>query len=344
METLAQSSLRDPSLEESLNPNKSNDDQSGYSGELSIGVKVTVALSSVVGALLLSLAVFCIYRYRSKSPSRRSDLRQLIKRDAPPPPRSESPTPLVSPTISRTGPDGAPLTPPPPLKERKMLDVGVSSRPSSAGQPQPRVGHGFPASPVFAPTISKLVPRHERNPRAYGAGVFPPVSPLGSMATAEGSLRSVSSNPTMTTIITTASPFSAAAMSSTERIAATPPKYPSLRDLAQVIPSPGPPPTRALPWTPPPSGPTTQPSTAASSIRHGDIGVAIGVVTHNPADGVVLEQEARDLCEMTKRYGLEARSSWDSWGGGVAPVTAHKRGLQSPVMQEEDLERLGGRY
>ncbi|KAL6855308.1 hypothetical protein ACO1O0_006449 [Amphichorda felina] len=138
METLAQSSLRDPSLEESLNPNKSNDDQSGYSGELSIGVKVTVALSSVVGALLLSLAVFCIYRYRSKSPSRRSDLRQLIKRDAPPPPRSESPTPLVSPTISRTGPDGAPLTPPPPLKERKMLDVGVSSRPSSAGQPQPR--------------------------------------------------------------------------------------------------------------------------------------------------------------------------------------------------------------
>lgn len=327
MATSTQSSIRDPSLKASLDPNKSDDGQSSDSGGLSTGVKVAIGLTSLVGVLLVSLAVFCVLRYRSRPPHRRPNFSQLIKRNVSPL-HGDSPTPLISPTTSHAGPDEVPLTPPPPLKERKMLDVGTSSRPSSSGQPRARAG--FPASPVFAPTASKLVPRSERTPKSHGAGFSPPTSPLGWMATADGSLKSFSSNPTTTTSV-----ISATATSSSERIPSTPGRSQRPREPAQDRPSPGPPPMHALPSTPP-NGPATQPSTAASSMRHGDIGVAIGVVMHSPANGVS-KKESRALCEMTERYGAGG-------GGPGATMSPPRREEHSPVMQEQDLEMLGGRY
>lgn len=356
--TSTQTYIQDPSLGASLGSGESDDDDSGGGG-LPVGVKVTISITTLAGVLLIAFAVLCILRYRSKAThGRRPNFRRLIQRRGPPPkPESptESPTPLVSPTVSRAGTDGTRMTPPPPLKDRKMLDVGASSRPSSATS-QSRSGSraGFPASPVFAPTLSTLVPRSERTARAHGAGISPPIFPLGWMATGrnEGSLRSISSKPTTSTSI-----ISATATTSSEQAgsSSTPVRSHQSRAAAtqkHEIPSPGPPPRRAIPSTPPPrhSGQTSQPTTAASSIRHGDIGAAIGMVTHNPACDAVLAQESQDLCEMTEPHGLESRDSWDTWrsGGGGGPGASMspppRRELHSPVMQEEDLERLGGRY
>lgn len=347
MATPTQSSIFDPSLAASVDPDRASDEEAPDTG-LSTGVKVTIGLASVAAVLLAGLVALLVIRNRNKPPHRRRTLGQLLKRDGSPT-QAGSPTPLVSPTISHaaTGPDGTPLTPPPPLKARKMLDAGVNSRPSSASQARPP-RPGFPASPLFALTMNKLVPRPDRVSQSR---LSPPSSPLGWVmnATTEGSLRSFSSNPT-----TTASITSVVAPSRSERIVSAPgrPRRPPAgTSLDALAPGPpGPPPNKALPSTPP-SGQTTQLSSCASSTRHGDIGVAIGVVHRNPADGVVLAKQSRDLCDLTEQYRLDSRgNSLGSWrgdgGGGPGPAmsTPKKRDVHSPVMKEGDLERLGGKY
>lgn len=337
MATSTYSSINDPSLEASLDPPSEPDDgQVEETGGLTIGVKVTIGLSVLVGLILILLAVICLLRHLSRRPNRRS-FRQLLKykyHTSPPLP-TDSPTPLFSPIISHPGPDGVPLTPPPPLRERRLLDVGINSRPSSAGGP--RIRAGFPASPVFAPTMSKLLPRSERTPRMNGLGTSPPMSPLGWTMAQDGSLRSFSSNPT-STISSAWTNASAATVASRAALSRT-------FDIPGLA-SPGPPPNRALPSTPP-NG-IALPSATASPIRHGDIGVAIGVVSQNPADGVILNQESRDLCDLTEACSRESRdNSWGSWrgsGGGVTMSPRKGRDVGSPVLQEGDLERMAGRY
>ena len=81
------------------------------------------------------------------------------------------------------------------------------------------------------------------------------------------------------------------------------------------------------------------------------MGVAVGVVSRNPAHGVVLPSEARELCELTEEYARETRDSWGSWsgGGGGAPgVQMSSRKAEGetspPKLDEGDLERMGGKY
>lgn len=86
---------------------------------------------------------------------------------------------------------------------------------------------------------------------------------------------------------------------------------------------------------------------------HGHVGVAVGLVSHSPAQGVTLRPESRELCELTERYARESRDSWGSWGGiggggpGVVAPAMQGKGAgrtRGPVLGEADLERMGGKY
>ena len=86
----------------------------------------------------------------------------------------------------------------------------------------------------------------------------------------------------------------------------------------------------------------------------------MGMVRHNPSEGVTLDTQSKDLYDLTEAYGQdksrgEARiDGWnDSWGsqpGGVAPLSPKGRGgqredTQGHVMLEDgELERLAGTY
>ncbi|KAG4266262.1 hypothetical protein FPRO04_05973 [Fusarium proliferatum] len=231
------STTSDPSTLATSDPSSSN--SSNANKGIPLGVKVTIAVISVVGLLAIAALIFCLLRRRR---SRKTDIRRLIKHPSSPPPRAESPTPLVSPTTSHTDPDGVPLTPPARLRERRFL----------ADEP-----NGFPTSPVYSPTSSKLSPRHERTPRIYNTNQVPMIvmtAPDGGKVRDDGSL-SFSDG-----IITP--PPSAHIAPLGYNTQTSPPRPPRSRDASfNMLASPGPPPTRALPSTPPyrPSTPTSPP-------------------------------------------------------------------------------------
>ncbi|KAF5551889.1 hypothetical protein FNAPI_7266 [Fusarium napiforme] len=231
------STTTDPSTLATSDPSSS--DSSNTNKGMPLGVKVTIAIISVVGLLAIAALIFCLLRRRR---SRKTDIRRLIKHPSSPPPRADSPTPLVSPTISHTDPDGVPLTPPARLRERRFL----------ADEP-----NEFPTSPVYSPTSSKLSPRHERTPRIYSANQVPMIvmtAPDGGKVRDDGSL-SFSDG-----IITP--PPSAHIAPLGYNTQTSPPRPPRSRDASfNMLASPGPPPTRALPSTPPyrPSTPTSPP-------------------------------------------------------------------------------------
>ena len=67
MATSTQSSIFDPSLEASVDPDRASDEESPDMG-LSTGVKVTIGLASLAAVLLAALAAFLIIRNRNKPP------------------------------------------------------------------------------------------------------------------------------------------------------------------------------------------------------------------------------------------------------------------------------------
>ncbi|KAF4953824.1 hypothetical protein FGADI_5616 [Fusarium gaditjirri] len=231
------STTADPSILATSDPSSS--DSSNINKGMPLGVKVTIAIISVVGLLAIAALIFCLVRRRR---SRKTDIRRLIKHPSSPPPRADSPTPLVSPTISHTGPDGVPLTPPARLRERRFL----------ANEP-----NAFPTSPVYSPTSSKLSPRHERTPRIYSASQVPMIvmtAPDGGKVRDDGSL-------SFSDRVVTPPPSAHIAPLGLDT-QTSPQRPPRSRDASfNMLASPGPPPTRALPSTPPyrPSTPTSPP-------------------------------------------------------------------------------------
>ncbi|VUC35163.1 unnamed protein product [Clonostachys rosea] len=328
-------SILDPSLEASLDPSSSDNRGAQGGTHISKEIKVTIGLSVVAGAIVIGLIIFCLLRLKAR-PAHRRGIRKYFKRkdDDSFKGLTGSPTPLISPT-SLASPPWKPLTPPPPLKERKMLNVPpASSRPSSVNREHRQAE--FPASPVVALTRDSLVPRTERRPTFNGANTPPPKSPTETA----GGARSPTSNTTFKT---------------TQRGSQNqrkPCEVPPLN--IGGLSKPGPPPCRALPSTPV-SGqfPQSPLQDSSPSSRPGNFGVALGLVSHNPAQGVVLDPEARSLRELTEECERESRNnSWGSWRGSVGgysptlspPNKSKKREFRGQVLQEGDLERLGGKY
>ncbi|KAG9256412.1 uncharacterized protein F5Z01DRAFT_672399 [Emericellopsis atlantica] len=283
-QTSAQPPIRDPSLAANMdNESSSVDSDSPSPSGLSTGVKATIGLSATVAALLIAVAIFFLLRRRRMVPPHRR--RRFFQRDNSSFSTLGSPTPLVSPPpFSPMGAEDVPLTPPPPLRERRMLDTRSST--SSSRRPS-----GFSRPPMLTPTLGKLIPRSE----TFMRGLCPPSATHGMV----NSVRSSSE--------------SQGALSSPARSFCSPSK---------------------------PAGLPSSPQ------RHGNIGVAVGIVRHNPAEGVVLDKNAQDLCELTDEYARESRdTSWGSWRGGGGPGrVASEQHVGGSVMRERDLERLGGRY
>ena len=128
----------------------------------------------------------------------------------------------------------------------------------------------------------------------------------------------------------------------------------------QKLTIPGPPPRRALPIPPPEYPRARGKPTRVTSLTHapqvyGDFGVAMGIVTRNPARGVVLPPESRDLRDLTEECTREAeeRNSWGSWGGGVnvgnqrianSSRRKQERHYYRSPLSESDLEKMAGTY
>ncbi|CAM1509951.1 Fc.00g002860.m01.CDS01 [Cosmosporella sp. VM-42] len=340
------SKITDPSLAASLDPSDADEEQDN-GNRFSTGVKVTIGLCVVLGLVAILALVFCLLRRRSRRRGG-SVFHRYIKHQTSPPPAG-SPTPLVSPTISHTDADGVPLTPPARLRERRFLPTVMNQKQSQRESQQNHAG--FPASPLYSPSTTKLVPRNERIPRVYGGGNSRPLSQIavtapGGGLNRDGSMSSYASDPVTVPSTNSASePPIGYSDGSPTRPARPQEKHMKITGLV----SPGPPPTRALPSTPP-SGPISPTMPAPSMSRPGDFGVAIGTIPRNPAQGVVLPKESRDLCDLTEEYARDSRHSWGSWGGsggggpGVSVSSPRKRAVNSPVMEETDLERLAGRY
>lgn len=244
----------------------------------------------------------------------------------------------------------------------------TASVPGTPTAPPP-VYQGFPRAPICAPTDNKLVPRNEERyhglttSSAHDMGVAKTVS-----VSSAGSQRTASGYSTTTASLPPTSPTTSGPVPFGTALSPLRPPRPhdsplQIPDLVRPDPDsprghgniPSPPPNRALP--PAPAGGTPLPSPgfppSAYPHQHGDIGVAVGVVSHNPAQGVVLQPDSQDLCDLTEQYGKDTRDSWGSWGGGgpgvILPSPAKRSGhgqgrAESPALEEVDLERLGGRY
>ncbi|RGP72117.1 hypothetical protein FSPOR_2962 [Fusarium sporotrichioides] len=238
------STSREPLIQATSDPSNGDQNNTKDNKGMPLGVKVTIAIISVVGLLAIGALIFCLLRRRR---SCQNNIRRLIKHPTSPPRVADSPTPLVSPAISfsasHADAEGVPLTPPARLRERRYL-------PTIGDQQE-----SFPASPLFSPTGRKLSPRHERRPRICSANQVPMIimtAPDG------GNMRDNDRSASFNDGIITPPP-SALMDPFGLRGNTSPPRPPRSHDGSfNMLASPGPPPTRALPSTPPnrPSTPT----------------------------------------------------------------------------------------
>ncbi|KAJ4261505.1 hypothetical protein NW762_006930 [Fusarium torreyae] len=276
------STSSDPSILASSDPSSSDQNDNKENRGMPLGVKVTIAVISVVGLIAIAALVFCLLRRRY---SRKNDIRRLIKHPTSPPP-ADSPTPLVSPTISHADAEGVPLTPPARLRERRFL-------------PTLDQQDGFPSSPLFSPTSNKLTPRHERTPRIYSADQVPMIvmtAPDGGKVKDNDGSASFSDR-----VITPPASVQMAPLGYNPNT--SPPRPPRSRDASfKILASPGPPPTRALPSTPPirPSTPTSGP-------------LPKGISTTSPNRQIAFSTEVLEHNNMAQAYMPESRNHSSSF-------------------------------
>ncbi|KAF6842690.1 hypothetical protein CMUS01_02818 [Colletotrichum musicola] len=337
-------------------------------GGLPRSAKIAVGITSAIAFLAIAAVVICLYRRRSRRGYTQS-IKSEIKHHPLPP--TSSPTPLISPAASTHEGIQNPLTPPPRLKERRLLSTLLSPAPSIGSAPfavspitSPISSAArFPDSPINVPIGSRFAPRQDRSPRSPTLPPPPPPPPpagggVARKAFKTASVSSSGSYRTATTVSNASSGFPHLTPASPYR--PTRPHDAPLRIPDLVCP--GPPPTRALPPAPPvsPVSPMTPaPLFRQQSADYGhniSLALAAGYVPpRNPARGVVLGKEARDFCELTESYARESkeRDSWGSWsigaggpGIGRSNSSNQKGGgrTSSTVLEESDLERMGGRY
>ncbi|UNI20279.1 hypothetical protein JDV02_006380 [Purpureocillium takamizusanense] len=319
--------IRDPSLAAGLHPPAVIIAASRGSRDtgLSIGAKITIALSTAAVLFILASLVLVWYlRFRRQARRARlhGDSNSSSKDDHSRIGAHGSPMPLLSAAPRLTNPSDSPLRPPARLRDRRFLARG-SNWPLSDMDEFPQ---GIVTGNEDMPT-SPGVRKHRARP--------------SSLKTGARSLRVATSRGTATTGTGTVRYGNVASPPQTPR---TPRQQTSL-DLFSIA-SPGPPPTRALPSTPTERSPSVSPSTRRQ--REG-IGVAIGSWSQTPGGSREL------LLELMEEPVQEAHRSWGTWSGrsgpgsvGMAPssvvTSTRTRELNSPVMDEGELERLGGTY
>ncbi|KAI1506685.1 hypothetical protein F5X99DRAFT_12779, partial [Biscogniauxia marginata] len=236
------------------------------SAGLTAGSKAAIGICTSLGVIaLVFLLIFMIRRRRSdpRTYPRSDPTVTRHKRSFSEPPsgsRTSLTAPLMTPTSASLR--NTPCTPPARLSDRKYLtsvfNQGLQRPPSTpSGAEKP----AFPVSPIFAPTSSKLVPRHERRATTNSSIRSPlPSPPPASSQYPRSSIYSLSSGlGASTTTFNSNKGDSVRSGTVTVTGTSTPPLSPTrpprphdgplqIPDL--VAPS-GPPPSHALPPPPP---------------------------------------------------------------------------------------------
>ncbi|PKS09769.1 hypothetical protein jhhlp_004390 [Lomentospora prolificans] len=313
---------------------------------LTSGVKATIAITSIVGLLAILSMILCLHRRRKRplTPNQYPyGLRPRTKLSGAgtatnPSSFDSSPTRLVSlPNASveivRTGRNG-PLSPPPRLKDRKLLPTFVNATRKPPNQRLIRSpSNTFPTSPLCAPTTSKLEPRLEYGPHSgprparfqrETPGTPPFISRRGASISGSAST-------------STSSQIGATLTSGTPPSSPTRPPRPheaplEIPDL--ITPSTAPRPSWGLPPpTPPP--PPVPPREIVMALSHSD-----------ESSAQKISSESRDLCGLTEECTREERESWGMFptAEGAPSLSSREGGVVSPILGERELERMGGKY
>lgn len=317
------SSLEDPGLTKNLTGVQKEDG----SGGLSTAAKIIIA-AAVAGAILVALIAViwhCRYRKRNKETETSSQRRPSL---AVIPPGNESPSvQFTSPSPTYLGPDGAPLTPPPRLKERRMLSTGSSER-LVENRPS-RLRPGF-----HLPTSSR-------------AGVGSVYGSTGSPTIAVGTgVASVSSADRRTSVSATPNPTQSP-LGSPYRSQFSPVPY------ASSLADPGPPPNRELPSTPVRAAAAAKArSQSRTDVSPSAIGVALDFPPQEDELATQVSISSGNSSEsriMTGPLAGQWRDSWVASEDGrsqlrASPPAARRRPSRSPILEERDLERMAGTY
>lgn len=307
------SSLEDPSLTASLTGPISDQGNPGLSTASKVIIGVTIPVALIV------LAIAIIWRLRGRG----ANTSQSPYNDTSPPslnvispPDEPSSASLISPAASYRNADGVPLTPPPRLQERRY----ISQSPTQSSPER---------------VSSRLHP-----------GFHIPLSASASASASSGTtLPQTTYSPVYSKPSTAEDPsgYSTAEKQGSASTPATPVTgqfSPRLGYTTTMGGVPGPPPDRALP---------NRPTRAKTKATGGDWAAREPI----PADeiGVALDFPPQ---KKTKNLVSPISSNRDSWGTlsvsdegtyhMAMPSPSRTKSERSPIMNERDLERLGGTY
>ncbi|KAI1266369.1 hypothetical protein F5Y18DRAFT_27807 [Xylariaceae sp. FL1019] len=351
------------------------------STSLTGGAKAAIGVFSFLAILAVTAILLFIFRRRTKRRSRAASdsLVGTHRQSGPysePPSGSQTPLILPPPTASTRN---LPLTPPARLSDRRYLQSILKNGTLYRSDAPNTSGLALPSAVGHALAHGTQSTRQEQRATAHSI-VFPLATEAPAMTQyAQSSVYSLSSAHGHSTITVQSNKASSIhSGSATITGTSTPPQSPIRlgRSLDEpempdpVNPS-GPPPTRALPAPPlnHPNSPTF--SVSSMSPRSPTFSARSAICNNHPTvsskHGSIkppsISASTKELCELTESYAREARESWGSWSGvggggpGVQPL-GRKRGSGSPrggiehkaeptqpaVIEELDLEKLGGRY
>ncbi|KAI0161204.1 hypothetical protein GGR57DRAFT_350884 [Xylariaceae sp. FL1272] len=351
------------------------------STSLSGGAKAAIGVFSFLALLAVTAILLFLFRRRTKrrSMAASESLVATHRQSSPysePPSGSQTPLILPPPTASTRN---LPLTPPARLSDRRYLQ-SILKNGALYHSDAPSTSQLVPPSATGHAIAQNTQPsRHEQRATMHSI-VFPLATEASAMTHyAQSSVYSLNSGQGHSTVTVQSNKASSIhSGSATITGTSTPPQSPTRlgRSLDEpeifdpVNPS-GPPPTRALPAPPlnHPNSPTF--SVSSMSPRSPTFSARSAIYNTHPTvsskHGSVktpsISASTKELCELTESYAREARESWGSWSGvggggpGVQPL-GRKRGSGSPrggteqkaeptqpaVIEELDMEKLGGRY
>ncbi|PHH82729.1 hypothetical protein CDD83_3184 [Cordyceps sp. RAO-2017] len=316
------------------------------SGGTPTAVAVIAALTTTAGvAVIFAFALWRLRLRRRRHPGADMKSRSKSRGSASVP---DSPTPLVSPSGSPASPDDILLSPPPRLQERRFLLRTPSRQLLYGGRERERCDDrdAFPAvADVEADLTSQKRPSRSVETSTRSAVAAGPVSPA---RTCHNAQRSESAASTTPAVVCFGPAPGAAPSTGRDGATAAPPRSP--RQYHKPFPiaalaSPGPPPNRALPPTPrndqrsPPATPTS---------RHGDAGPTKGAELAPSPPKVDVPKETHGSSPSTNEpvsqtlHGQAGQDGVDT-SAGASSIGRHGE-LNSPVLGEGELERLGGSY
>lgn len=320
-------SLEDPKLSENIASGPRDNISSGLSTASKI--IIVAAVSAAILLALIAVLWHCRYRRKNKAKEDQREIRKslgIVERN------TGSPTSqFSSPTPSYLGHDGEPLTPPPRLKDRRLLATGSSERLIERAPSHLRQGHqGF-----HLPTTSR-----GGTGSPYGSTVGPAVAMNAAAAGAAlAADRYASATPA------SPKPVHSHGFSPTQS------QFASI-SYASSLADPGPPPDRRLPSTPARSATTPSRSRSRKSVSPNAIGVALDFPPQVSDLSTQVSNESGSS-ESKIMTGPMAGATWrDSWvvsdDDEPAPLRSHRVTTtppnRSPVMDERNLARMTGRY